>query len=208
MNDYRQNAFREKFSSAAGILGVAPTEVVSLKVRENVGSYSEYHQLIRSLEREFDFKCSSVDDGLQGRGHLLTGKQTKVIVVEHETGLEILYIAGSIASLVAVIPLILKSWRDVRGFINPKNPFNSIEIRRIDANGNLYESPNDPSKDHGIADPFSINATVAHLIHLELQSLATRTEALLPRVAALEQRLANVENALKTKGSKKRTKRK
>jgi len=138
--DYREKTFKEKFTCAATHLGIKPEQVVSLKIRDTVMSYSEYHDLIESLKREAGFEYTKIDNGLQGQGYLLGDEKSKIIIVEHETGLEILYIAGSIASIISLIPLVLQSWRSIRGNFSRKNNLDhDIEIRRLDSNGHLRE---------------------------------------------------------------------
>ncbi|MBN2021224.1 MAG: hypothetical protein JW809_00380 [Pirellulales bacterium] len=63
---------------------------MSLKIRENVGGYHDYHVLLRELEREAGIQSQDVQGNFQGNGYLVEQSKTKVIVVEHETGLEIL----------------------------------------------------------------------------------------------------------------------
>jgi len=205
MNDYRKNAFDVKFASAAKAFGVTSDKIVSLKIRDNVGSYSEYQDLIHSLEKEFGFHCSPVTGDLQGRGHLLTKEKTKVILVEHETGLEILYIAGSIASLIALIPMILQGWTAVRHFADPRNPFHGIEVRRLDVSGNLQEHPTHLVHRHAVADSYNLALTTASLLEEEFQKVTGQIELLLPRIATLERRLTELEATLKNARPAKRT---
>jgi hypothetical protein len=139
--DHRTEAFKTKFSDAGQLLGVTSKDVVSLKLRENVNSYDEYRNFFRALELQAGFQCTPVDGDLQGKGYLLSDGSSRVIVVEHETGLEILYIAGSIASLIGILPLIVQGWRAFRGHHAARRDFDdrSVEIRRIDENGHLTE---------------------------------------------------------------------
>ncbi|MGA2554848.1 MAG: hypothetical protein ABSG04_01055 [Verrucomicrobiota bacterium] len=207
MDQYRQNAFNIKFASAAVALGVTPEKIVSLKIRDMGGSHNEYRELVLSLEREFGFQCSSVAGELQGRGHLLTKEKSRVIVVERESGLEILYIAGSIASLIGLIPMILQGWNAVRRFGTPKNPFNEIEVRRLDEKGDLQEHVAPLFDRHGVSDASNLALTTASLLEEEFQKMKGQIERLLPRIAALEKRLTEVEGALKVGGAARRSKR-
>jgi hypothetical protein len=141
VTDYREESFRRKFSSAAQHLNVSSDRIVSLKFRENVGSYNEYRELLDTLQQEAGIHYSEVDGDLQGRGYLVGFGTSKLLLVEHETGLEILYIAGSIASLFSLVPMILQGWAAIRGrfpirgrLIDPP-----VEIRRIDHAGRLQE---------------------------------------------------------------------
>jgi hypothetical protein len=139
MKDNRQEAFRIKFKSVAEVFGVAPKQVVSLKFRELVRDYGDYYKLIQDLEKNSCVTSLVLQKDLSGPGYLLTKDAAKAIVVEHETGLELLYIAGSIASLVGIIPMILKAWNGIRGFV-PSNPFASAEVRVLDGTGQLHEA--------------------------------------------------------------------
>jgi hypothetical protein len=66
---YRENAFRTKFVNASKHLGAAPDQIISLKIRDMVASYSEYHDMLRILDHEAGIKWSPVKDDLQGKGH-------------------------------------------------------------------------------------------------------------------------------------------
>jgi hypothetical protein len=139
--DYREESFKRKFSSAAQHLNVGADQIVSLKFRENVGSYDDYRELIDMLQSEAEIHYSEVDGDLQGRGYMLGHGKTKLLLVEHETGLEILYIAGSIASLLGLIPLVLQGWAAIRGRL-PRHGASldyPVEIRQIDQTGRLNE---------------------------------------------------------------------
>jgi hypothetical protein len=174
--DYRKEVFKSKFKNAGKHLGVTPNQIISLKLREMVSSYSEYHDMFRILEHEAGIQSLPIKDDLQGRGHLVGQGDQKIIVVEHETGLEILYIAGSIASLIGLIPLVLQSWGAIRGYLDRRhaNHIRSVEIRRIDNAGELRE-------DHAqgfpasSAFPFSmlnsVLLSVARILENDLQSL-------------------------------------
>ena len=204
MNEHRQNSFHIKFNTAGSALGVAPGKIVSLKIRDCVNSYSEYRDMIHSLEMEFGVHSSDVIGELQGRGYLLIKQNAKVIIVEHETGLEILYIAGSIASLIALIPMILQAWNAIRRFTNPRNPFHAVEVRRLDEKGELHE--NTVHMDHHtIGSESSLVLTAAaNILEGELQKIICHAELLAPKITALEQRLSKVEAALKLSKSPKR----
>jgi hypothetical protein len=204
MNDHRQNSFHIKFNTAGNALGVAPEKIVSLKIRDCVNSYSEYHDMVHALEMEFGVQSSPVSGELQGKGYLLIKQNSKVIIVEHETGLEILYIAGSIASLISLIPIILQAWNALRRFTNPRNPFHAVEVRRLDEKGELHE--NTVHMDHhAIGSQSSLALTAAaNILEGELQKITGQAELLAPKITALEQRLSKVEAALKLSKSQKR----
>lgn len=202
--DYRENNFKTKFSNAALLLGVNHDQVVSLKLRENVSSYGEYRDLVMNLERDVGLKCSKLDVDLQGRGYLLDQGKTKVIVVEHETGLELLYVAGSIASLIGLVPLILQGWRALRSHFQHRHTGSThpIEIRRIDAAGHLQE---EHVHDDFIEQIVGLNmlpkvlATSAKLIETEVKSVNHQLQLLADRVGTLESQIANTRPTGKKK---------
>ena len=139
--DYRQKDFLTKFKDASKHLKVTPNELISLKVREN-SNYQEYKVLLDDLEKS-GLSTTQIDGKLQGNGYLVANFDSKVIIVEHETGLEILYIAGSIASLLALPQIILFYWEKANSlknrFMHHFNDDGGIEIRKLDNSGQLVE---------------------------------------------------------------------
>ena len=174
---------------------MAPAQVISLKLRESVSSYSEYQHLLQTFEHELGISWQKVDGNLQGTGYLVGDTKVRVIVVEHETGLEILYIAGSIASLIGLIPLVLQYWSRIRGHHGPPHPrdFRSVEIRRLDNNGHLHDD-----RSLGLAAPWSaplsfINTALtsaAEVIDSEIKALRDDVRTLTDRVAELEKKIS------------------
>jgi hypothetical protein len=145
--DNRTETFLQKFSDARNYLGCgAIQDIVSLKYRSEVGiGNSDYRMFIGDvLHNELGLVTQQLQGNFQGTAWLVTDKnRTSVILVEHETGLEILYVAGSIASLVSLIPLVNSGWRYLRGrflerpFMRGRN--SGIEIRTIDSENKLIE---------------------------------------------------------------------
>lgn len=204
--DYRTEAFKKKFSDAGRHLGVTPKDVVSLKLRENVSSNAEYREFFRALEHEAGFQCSPIDGDLQGKAYLLSDGSSRVIIVEHETGLEILYIAGSIASLIGILPLIVQSWRAFRGHHAGRRDFDDrgVEIRRIDEKGHLAEEHIHEKTMFDIP-LFTANtflASAAKTIESELQQLKQQIKSLTGRVDNLERQRAPKTKRRKSKTSK------
>ncbi len=208
--NHREKMFKAKFADAGRHLDVMPDNVISLKLRDNVTSYREYQDLLQVLEREAGIEWHEADGNLQGRGYLVGDAKSKVIVVEHETGLEILYIAGSIASLVGLVPLILQCWGNIRGHGGRPRPriFRSVEIRRFDRDGQLNED-----RAHGIAAPVSeplslVNTALtsaAEVIDAEIRALRGDVKDLTARLRSLEKKVAN-KKATKKKAKKKSSK--
>ena len=191
--DNRTEAFRKKFNDAGQCLGVAPNEIVSLKVRETVTSYSEYHEFLHALERQSGLRSSPVSGDFQGSGHLISDGSSKIIFVEHESGLEILYIAGSIASLIGLVPLVLQGWRAFRVRHQRRNDIDrgSIELRHLDQKGQLLE--NHTHDDFGLgSSPFAVNAVLASAAKIaegDLSRLRQEVLSLTRRVESLEKRV-------------------
>ncbi len=189
--DHRNEAFKRKFDDAARRLGVEADRIVSMKLRENVGSYSEYHELLQVLKQEFGIQWQAIDGDLQGKGYLLSDGTARVLMVEHETGLEILYIAGSIASLIGLVPLLLQGWRGIRGWSvgRHRESVRGVEIRRLDENGRLTEEHiHDIPIVTGI--PNQVLASAAKVIENELRQLTQKLRSLAQRVEILEKRIA------------------
>ena len=137
--DQRHETFRRRFAKAAGILNAKPHEIASMKFRSTAPavSYSEFYDLLR---RSHSVTLSPVKTDEYERGMLVTLGDGRAIVVEHETGLEILYAAGAIASLIALIPLLGWCWRRVSDFRHRHYPDEErIEIRRLDDKGVVLE---------------------------------------------------------------------
>jgi hypothetical protein len=190
MND-REKMFVEKFTSAAQYLGVTPDQVVSIKLRDSVASHSEYDEMLHALECEAGIRWSKIDGSLQGQGHFADHEGQKIIVVEHETGLEILFVAGSIASLIGLVPLVLQFWGAARGYLHHQHArhFHDIETRWLDADGHLQE-------DHSCglggpsAFPLSVVSTAlssaARILDGDISRLRNEVRALSDRVAAIE----------------------
>jgi len=194
--DYRAKTFKTKFTNAARHFGVKSGQVTSLKLRENVHS-SDYGELLEILKCEARLHWQNLNEDFQGKGYLVSTSNSKVIIVEHETGLEILYITSSIASLIQLIPLIFQYWNRLRGsrhFSHPSD-FRNIEIRRIDNNGNLQE--------HQSSMPFDTTfISLADAIDTELQRLQKEIKILTFRVKSLEKNNSKQIIHTKSKGKK------
>lgn len=195
--DSREQAFKAKFESAAQHLGVTHKQVISLKLRDTVSSYDEYQEMLHVLEQEAGLRWTEVHGDLQGRGYLVEHDDQKVIMVEHETGLEILYVAGAIASLVGLVPLLLQYWGTIRGYLDRGHSrhFRSVEIRRLDNRGKLRE---DHSR--GLAGPSAFPLSVLNTaLSSAARVLDADLHALRKEVRSLGERLATIESQLKPK---------
>jgi hypothetical protein len=206
--NYREENFIKKFNSASQHFGVKPNEIISLKIREMVNSYSEYHEFLRVLEHEAGIKYSPINGEMQGQGYLLTDGDARVIIVEHESGLEILYIVGSIASIVGIVPLVLQGWRAFRRQHIGRNPFSAeqdFEIRKLDEKGHLCEDHHHDSIVSGIV-PLNLNpalTTAAKKMESELLQLSKQIQSLTRRLEILEKQKIKTEQKRKVSKRKK-----
>jgi hypothetical protein len=193
--DYREKAFKDKFASASKHLGVPADQVVSLKLRDVVSSRNDYHEMLRVLEHEAGVHWSEIDGDLQGRAYLVDHDEQRIILVEHETGLEILSVVGSIASLIGLIPLVLQCWGAVRGYVDRRHAqqFRSVEIRRLDSKGNLHEDHS-----HGLAGPSAFPLSVLNIaLSSAARVLDANVHALREEVRSLGERLSVIEKQRK-----------
>jgi hypothetical protein len=201
--DYRTKGFQEKFAAASAVLGVPPQEIMSVKMRDTVNSYSEYEAFFHELEHRHNLTLAPVSGQFQGKGFSLSDGRNTVILVEHETGLEILNTAGSIASLIGLVPLVVQAWRAFRRHRHHHEP-HEIEIRRLDAAGNLSEehahSLNSLHPGAGGPDSFPFVA----LLENEHRRINAQMAALTARVSALETAKEPAKKLVRKKRSKPR----
>jgi len=105
----------------------------------------EYSQFIDDhLGRTLGLNVGRVDGDFGGQAWLVTDKaQNRAILVEHETGLEILGAIASVATLIQLLPLISSGWTNLRQrfsrphFGHPDEE--GIEVRRFDQKEVLIE---------------------------------------------------------------------
>jgi hypothetical protein len=128
--------------------------------------------------------------------------------VEHETGLEILYIAGSIASLLGLIPLVLQGWAAIRGrFPRRGASFDyPVEIRQIDQTGRLHEEHLHPRQLSASLMPMgslvSAITTAGTLVENEMENLVRQMEDLKSRIDVMEKEALRQRTAAKPKPPK------
>jgi len=144
--DSRTDSFAQRFRSAQTHLKAQGIhDMVSLKYRgrRDVPG-SNYLHLLDDLKRDLGLDVAPVDGGFGGQAWLVTDRaQNRAILVEHETGLEILGAIGSVASLIALLPMISSGWARLRhrffGLPDDRPDVEGIEVRRINLDGNLIE---------------------------------------------------------------------
>ena len=121
----------------------ATQELISIKYRDSAVGPSEYRHFIDDhLTRSVGLEVARMDGDFGGQAWLVKDKAgNRVILVEHETGLEILGAIGSLASLIALLPMISFGWAKLRHRFFPPHfdrPYpEGIEIRRFDQKANI-----------------------------------------------------------------------
>jgi len=134
-----------KFSSAQGYLQVDSIEkIASIKIREN-SNYSSYRDLIEYIgSSNTRIKIKEAQGDFHGSGWVLEDEiDNRVLLIEHETGLEILYIAGSIASLIQLVPFVINGWKQISDIFNRNSRFDhraKVEIRILDKDRSIVET--------------------------------------------------------------------
>lgn len=144
--DSRADSLAQRFRSAQAHLKTQGIhDLVSLKYRghRDVPS-SDYLHFVDDLRRHQGVDVVPVNGAFGGQAWIVKDKaQNRAILVEHETGLEILGAIGSVASLIALLPMISSGWTRLRNrlFGPPYDgpDVEGIEVRRIDLNGDLIE---------------------------------------------------------------------
>lgn len=130
----------------------------------------------------------------------MTEGQTRLVLVEHESGLEILYIAGSIASLISLVPLVLQVWGSIRhGLARTGAGAQQMEIRRLDGGGQLIEEHIHESRPSALVLG---DGLITRLIGMDLGQIQDRMRSLTLRVEALEKAAPTKSKPRKSRGTK------
>ena len=140
--DWRLKNFLAKFQAAAVELNaVSYRDIESLKIRDSSSSH-DYRDLITELG---PIEVVQIQGDYQGKAWKITdADDNSVIIVEHETGLEILYIVGAVASIVGLVPIIVNTWNGMRDHWPPHRGHfgaSGLERRRFGRNDKLIEEP-------------------------------------------------------------------
>jgi hypothetical protein len=194
--DNRTLTFRGKFESARSVLKAGSLqEVISLKFRGNPMP-SEYSELIRG-QHVLGLDVAPAKGDFSGQAWLVSLDRTsQIILVGHETGLEILYIAGSIASLIGLIPLAVNGWKRLRerfGNESPSRVMEIVEVRTLDSSGSLIE--------HNIQDFDRFFFDAARNTY---EQNKRKIDSLEKQVSTLKRQLASKNKASKKSSSAKR----
>jgi hypothetical protein len=185
--DQRAEPFIRKFKSAQRYLQTKDIQdLVSLKFRDDCVDCGQYsHFIDQYIRRTLAFAVEPAQGDFWGRAWVVTdSRQNKVILVEHETGLEILAVAGSVASLIALVPLISSGWNKLRDRFSRhyigRGPVDFVEVRRFNETNILIDQQT-PS-----VEVYVFGAAVN-----EYPLMKQRVEALEIEVASLKQKLAD-----------------
>jgi hypothetical protein len=124
--------FRQKFKECGKFINVKPTDLVSLKYRE-MRDHRYYIELLEHLKNIKGLVINDIGNALNGKAYLISYGDQNIVLVEHETGLEILYIAGSIASLIGLVLQISSMISNRRQhFDSFSSSFEDVEVRYFD----------------------------------------------------------------------------
>lgn len=202
--DHRTDSFARRFRSAQSHLGVQAIQgIVSLKFRHHYVNGPEYSQFINDhLRRNLGLDVARLDGEFDGQAWLVTDKaHNRAIFVEHETGLEILGAIGSVASLIALLPLISAGWTNLRNRFFPprfeRPDGDAIEVRRFDQSDALIEQ-HSPS-----IEVYVLNATLHDyaLLRQEVDQMRAQIESLQKQLSA-----SNKKGAVWPRSKKKKKK--
>ncbi len=187
VNDWRRKDFEARFSEAARELGVSgPLEIESLKFRHLRGGRAEYDEMMKYLAA---FKPRALQGRYGGAAWKLVGSDgSAIIIVEHETGLEILSIVGNVASIVSLVSLVAQAWHRLRDHWSPFGGHfgrGDVERRRLDPAGGLIEDPA-PDIEESVV-PYllkSQNDLIARIAALEKEVRTIKKSVHSPQAAA------------------------
>lgn len=136
--------FQKKFESASNELDAESYhEIESLKFRST--QYYGYRELLARFRNEMG--VVEVKGNYQGNAWKVSDKDGhSVLIVEHETGLEILYVIGAVASVLEIIWKVASLWNrsSFRHFPSPEFDRFEMESRRFDNKGRLIEGSAPP----------------------------------------------------------------
>jgi hypothetical protein len=176
--NWREKDFITKFEAAAVEFNVSShRNIESLKFRDI--RFYDYKELINDLR---PLKVIKISGTYQGNAWKLTdADHNSIIIVEHETGLEILYVVGAVASIVSMVPLIINTWGRKRDHLPPfRGRFGTAaaERRRFDRNNKLVEE---------LAPPVEV---------IVLQHLLRQNDALSERISSLEDEISTLKSRI------------
>lgn len=144
--DYRTEALFKRLDGALAIFNESAIQnIVSLKYRDDCVSYSQYSDFVdHYLRAELHLDVQDLKGRFHEQAWLVSDTdKNRIMIVEHETGLEILYISSAVASIIGIIPVICAGWKFFRGrFSHRSHPHDEdghLEIRKVDGHNVLVE---------------------------------------------------------------------
>ncbi len=177
--DSRARAFRDRFRFVAGELGAKSlNDIESLKFRWLSNLYG-YDKLLSNVDR---ITVEKVDGKRLGPAWKVTDNSgSAVILEEHETGLEVLYVVSSLSSIIALVQSIINALgkhRRNRYFPEELIHEQQIEKRKIVDGGKLEED-------------FIPSLEFWFLTHLIEQN-----ERLVDRISSMEKQLQELKSSM------------
>ena len=131
--------YKQKLEECGLLLNVKPSQIVSLKCREMM-DHGYYTDLLDRLKATNTIHIKDVGSAFNGHAYLVSRGAQNIVLVEHETGLEILYIASSIAGLVRfVLQVGSMIGNRRRHHMGPPIHLDDVEVRYLDEADNLIE---------------------------------------------------------------------
>lgn len=175
----RAKEFRERFGIAAAELGArSPSDIESLKFRSLSNLY-RYDELLKNLD---GIRTKKVGGWHYGTAWKVTDNSGNAIILEeHETGLEILYVVGSVSSIIALVQSIISAFGKHRGHrFFPEELMHELRIeRRKFGGGGKLEEDFIPSLEVWI---------VTHLIE--------QNDRLIERISSMEKELQELRESI------------
>lgn len=136
--DNNEKYFQQKFKDCSLHLNAQSNDIISLKYREIRDNYF-YTELFVHLEKIKNLNVEKIGNTMGGNAYVISYGEQKIVIVEHETGLEILYIAGSIASLIGLVLQIGSMIGNHRSHSHFQEDFRDVEVRYFDKKGKFIE---------------------------------------------------------------------
>jgi len=131
--------FEQKFNECSKFIKTRPKNIVSLKYR-GIRDNNFYQELLGNLNGIEGLQVSNLGNVMNGISHKISYASQDIIIVEHETGLEILYISGSIASLIGLVLQVASMIGDGRNRMHSySDDFRDVEIRYFNKHGDFIE---------------------------------------------------------------------
>jgi hypothetical protein len=177
---HNENYFEQKFTECSKFIKADPKRIVSLKYREMRDSYF-YEELLNSLNNIKGLQIKKLGQIMNGISYKISYGKQELIIVEHETGLEILYIAGSVASLIGLILQVASMIGDRKNRMHSySNDMRDVELRYFDKHGDFVE-------DHK-------HNYLPYEVFLMPQSIMEEIELLNKRVITLEKKIKQIQH--------------